>query len=239
MRALPRLLVVVAVGCTTTTGGVVEPDAPVAPDSPIVAEDPGVEWFTGRLATTPTVPFGGAPYCNYSVRLSDVRIDVTMHPTDGLSSIIVADTMNEATVGTCSFPPAPINRQGFSYLGVPQPPDTNGAFTPMLQELPTNSPKTAIGVSMTRPTPDALTSTVRWDRTDQAAPLAWTVTATNPIALDRRACEVGKIYCLGGSRQGLLYSCVDGSHLTRIKICTPGCVPADPPRTPHVDEQCN
>jgi hypothetical protein len=239
MGTLRLLLVVVAVACTATTAGVVEPDARASTDSAIITEDPGVEWFTGRLATTPTVPFGGAPYCNYSVRLTDLRFDVTMHPTDGLTSIIVADTMNEATVGMCSFPPAPLNRQGFAYLGVPRPPDADGAFTPTLQALPTNSPKTAISTTLTRPTPDTLTSTVRWDRTDQTAPLAWTVTTTNPVSLDRRTCEVGGIYCLGGSGQGLLYSCVDGRHLTRIKVCTPGCVPAEPPRTPHVDEQCN
>ena len=238
MRALPHLLVVVAVGCTATTDGVVEPDAPVAPDSPIVTEDQGVEWFTGRLATTQTVPFGGSPYCNYSVRLSDVRFDVTVHPIDGLTSILVADTMNEATVGTCSFPPAPMSRQGFSYLGVPQPPGANGEFSPMLQALPTNSPQTAITVNLMRSTPDTLTTTGRWARTDQTAPLAWTVMTANPISLQRRTCQVGGIYCLGGSSQGLLYSCVDGSHLTRIKVCTPGCVPVEPPRTPHVDEQC-
>ena len=236
MRALA---LVIAAGCTTGTEGFVQPDAQVATDSPIATEDPGIEWYAARVTTTPTVPFGGTPYCNYSVRLSDVRLDVMMSPTDGLSSMLVADTMNEATVGTCSFPPAPSSRQGFAYLGVTRPPDSAGVFTPMPQGLPANSPKTALDVSIKRAATDALTATVSWTRTDQAAPLAWTVTTTNPIALARRTCEVGKVYCLGGSNQGLLYSCVDGSHLTRIKVCSPGCVPVDPPRTPHVDEQCN
>lgn len=240
MRALPRLLVVVAAGCTTgTDGGVVQPDAQLIADAPILSEDPRVEWFAGRVATTPTVPFGGPPYCNYSMRLTDVRLDVTMHATDGLASMLVADTTNEATVGTCMYAPSPMSRQGFAYLGIPRPPDTNGAFTPMLQGLPTNSPKTAITVNVTRPAPDALTTTVRWVRTDQAAPLAWTVMTTSPVTLGRRSCEIGGTYCLGGSSQGMLYRCVDGRFLTQVKVCTPGCVAADPPRTPHVDEQCN
>lgn len=239
MGTFPVLLVVVVVACNGTTGSAVEPDAPVTPDTVVITEDPGVEWFTGGLTTSATVPFGGSPYCNYSVRLSNIRFDVTMHPTDGLSSILVADTMNEATVGTCSFPPAPPNRQGFSYLGVPLAPGANGELAPMLQALPTNAPQTAISVTMTRPSPDALATTARWVRTDQTAPLAWTVMTTNPISLTRRDCQVGGSYCLGGGGQGLLYSCVDGRHLTRIKVCTPGCTPAEPPRTPHVDEVCN
>ena len=233
------LVLVIAAGCTTGAEGTVPPDAQIAIDSPIVPEDPGIAWYSARLATTPSVPFGGPPYCNYSVRLSDVRLDVMMNATDGLSSMLVADTMNEATVGMCSFAPAPSSRQGFAYLGVPRPADPDGAFTPMLQGLPANAPKTALAVSITRGSAEALSATVSWSRTDQTAPLEWTVATQSPIALTRRTCEIGKTYCLGDSNQGLLYSCVDGSHLTRIKVCSPGCIAADPPRTPHVDEQCN
>jgi len=204
----------------------------------VMVEDPGVEWFSGQLATTATVPFGGPPYCMYSVRLSSIRIDVTVHPADGLTSMIVADTMNEATVGMCPNLPQPPNRQGFSYLGVPRPPEASGAFVLTAQALPTNAPRTAFSVTLTPSGATMLASAPRWQRTDQTAPLDWVVTTMNPIALTKRTCEVGKTYCLGGTNQGMLYQCVDGTHMTRTKLCTPGCVAADPPRTPHVDEQC-
>ena len=233
------LVLVFAAGCTTGAESIEPPDAQVEIDSPIVPEDHGIAWYAARLAATATVPFGGPPYCNYSVRLTDVRIDVTMNANAGLSSMLVADTMNEATVGMCSFAPAPSNRQGFAYLGVPLPADPDGDFTPILQGLPANAPKTALGVTITRGAADALSATIRWSRTDQTPPLVWTVATQSPVVLARKTCEVGKTYCLGGSNQGLLYSCVDGSHLTRVKVCSPGCDAADPPRTPHVDEQCN
>lgn len=238
MGALRHLVLVLAAGCTAGVDPAFQPDAPAAPDSAVKVEDTGVEWFSGTLATTATVPFGGPPYCMYSVRLSSIRIDVTVHPTDGLTSMIVADTMNEATVGTCSNLPQPPNRQGFSYLGVPRPAETNGSFMVTTQALPSNSPKTAFTATLA-PSGTALASTVRWQRTDQTAPLDWVVTTTSPISLAKRTCETGKTYCLGGAGQGMLYQCVDGSHMTRTKLCTPGCTPADPPRTPHVDEQCN
>jgi len=174
----------------------------------------------------------------YSVRLSNIRLDVTVHPTDGLTSMIVGDTMNEGTIGTCSNLPQPPNRQGFSYLGVPRAADMNGAYVMTSQALPTNAPKTAFTVTLT-PSGNTLASTVRWVRTDQTAPLDWTVTTPTPITLTRRTCEVGKTYCLGGTNQGMLYQCVDGTQMTRTKLCTPGCTPTEPPRTPHIDEACN
>ena len=41
-------------------------------------------------------PFGGTPYCNYSVTLKNILLDVTLHPTYGLTSMVLDDTMNRA-----------------------------------------------------------------------------------------------------------------------------------------------
>ena len=50
------------------------------PDTTIGETDRGAQRYTGQLAMTSTVRFGGSPYCDYSVTLRNIVLDVTLHP---------------------------------------------------------------------------------------------------------------------------------------------------------------
>ncbi len=198
----------------------------------------GLERFIGRLASSQTVPFGGSPYCMYSMTLKDIVLDVTTHPDDGLVTMLVADTIDEKIVGSCPYGVTTGNRQLFDHRDGPVLPNLMDAYVPDLAGAPTNSPRVAVTATVVADkTP--LEASLRWRRTDQSAPLDWVVETTTPIVLERVSCEVGDVYCLGGSTQGSEYGCIDGVHFEQLKRCTNGCAPSTrlPPMT-HDDEQC-
>jgi hypothetical protein len=202
--------------------------------------DPGVQRFIGNLGMTNTVQFGGSPYCNYSVTLKNVVLDVTLHPTHGLTTMSVADTMVEATDMACPFPPAAMSRQFFAHDGGPQLANGSGSFVPVLDGQSTNAPMTAATVVVTPMNPNVIVSTVRWERTDQGPPLKWVVMPSVAIALQRVTCETNDLYCLGDGAIGALYGCTDGLNLAEIKHCAAGCAPPSPLMMgQHVDESCN
>lgn len=197
----------------------------------------GLERFIGRAAMSPTVPFGGSPYCSYSITLKDILVEVLADPQDGLVAMVVADTTSEAIVGTCPYPPAGPNRQVFEHrggtLGWPQ---TN-TVVPELQGNASNSPKTDATSNVVREKDTRLTATLRWHRTDQPPPLDWTVMMEVPLILDRVVCEMGDTYCIGGTLGGTEYGCVDGLRLVERKQCANGCGPVST-AMPHEDEHC-
>jgi len=166
-----------------------------------------------------------------------VVVDAAMHPEDGLVAMVVADTATEAIVGSCPYPPSPSSRQYFAQSGSPVLPDPQKAYTPMLAGAPANSPRADASATLTNDK-SQLRVSVHWHRTDQGPPLDWTIETTAPIVLDRVACEIGDIYCLGGSTQGGEYGCVDGFHFELLKRCTNGCAPSTQlPPTPHDDDE--
>ncbi|MBA3542058.1 MAG: hypothetical protein H0T79_20750 [Deltaproteobacteria bacterium] len=171
--------------------------------------------------------------------LRDIAIDVALRPASELTTMIVADTMVEEVVGSCPYTPAPTNRAGYEHRGGARPVLGDGTLQPMLEGLATNSPKTAT-TSTLSPTDDgSYAATLRWERTDQGAPLKWVVETPAPIPLTALACEPGDVYCLGGSVEGTLYVCADdGLNLSELKHCANGC-PVSPSQDPHSDESCN
>ncbi len=208
------------------------------PDTTIVETDRGAQRYTGQLAMTSTVRFGGSPYCEYSVTLRSIVLDVTLHPTRGLTTMSIADTVDEAIVGTCPFPPAADSRQFFAFQGA-QAANAAGAFVPTMQGQPSNSPMTEATVLVTPRTETVVDASVRWERTDQGPPLKWVVTTSSPVALQRVTCEMNDLYCLGTSTLGSLHRCSDGLHLVEVNRCPSGCAPSQSPPGQHVDEACN
>ena len=214
-------------------------DAAQPADGPKPGPDPGVQRYIGQLTMTATVPFGGTPYCSYSMTLKAVTFDVTVHPTGGLTTMSVTDMTNEAIVGTCPYAPAAATLQGFAHEGGPTLPDANGSFKPVIDGLATNQPMTALTVVVQPMTDASINVTARWQRTDQVPTLTWVITTPAAVPLARVPCEVNGIYCLGDRAVGSLYGCTDGIHLTAIKHCSAGCMPPSQGGGPHVNETCN
>jgi hypothetical protein len=199
----------------------------------------GFERFIGTAQSSPSVPFGGSPYCNYKVVLQNILIDVTLDPTGRLTWMNVDDTRIEATVGSCPYPPAPSNNQVFEYQSnAPLSAAGDGTYSPNLTGLSANSPTTALTVKVATLSPTMLNASATWHRTDQVNQLDWTVMTGTPIDLALTPCQIDSIYCLGGSTLGALYECLDGTHMQLQKTCTTGCTET-PPTMPHTNENCN
>jgi hypothetical protein len=229
---------VVLLGCSPGVG----PDndlqpTPDASNMQGMSATTGLERFIGRAATSPTVPFGGSPYCNYSMTLRDIVVEVLADPIDGLVAMVVRDTTSEAIVGTCPYAAAAPNRQVFEHVGGTQLWPSSNMIVPDMQGNTSNSPRTAATSSLVREKDTRLTATLTWRRTDQPAPLDWTVMMPAPMILDRVLCEMGHIYCIGGALSGTEYGCVDGLRMVERKQCANGC--AEPSAAlPHADEYC-
>jgi hypothetical protein len=213
------------------------PDA-APPDEMVTAPSTGIERFVGKLATSQTDPFGGSPYCNYTMTLKNIVVDATMHPDDGLVTMLVTNTTKEAVVGSCPYGPSPDGKQAFDHKAGPVLPDTQDAYIPVLAGAAVNNPKADVTATLWNDKAQLLAN-VHWHRTDQGPPLDWKIDTLTPIVLDRVACEAGDVYCLGGSTQGGEYGCVDGFKFELLKRCTNGCAPSTQlPPAPHEDEAC-
>jgi hypothetical protein len=199
----------------------------------------GLVRYVGHLPMTSAVPFGGSGYCNYTETMKPVVIDVSLDAMMNLKWMVVDSTSVEAIVGTCQFQPLPPRDLGYEYPGDPQPPQPGGTYAPTLPAIAANQVAATIAVTLTPESTTSYASTIRWHRTDAAAVLNWTVNTPGPVDVTQVSCDVGAEYCLGGTQQGAMYGCVDGTHLMMLKACTMGCAPAPVPPAPHGNEHCN
>jgi hypothetical protein len=69
--------------------------------------------YTGSVASAPPAPYGGPPYCSYTMTLSKISATFTI---DSAQDVIgsVTDESTEAIKGTCAFPPIPPNLQTYT-----------------------------------------------------------------------------------------------------------------------------
>lgn len=236
LRLVLPAVFALAAGCgASRDDGAATPDA--APDGPIGGpREVRYERFIGRLAATPSVTFGGDPYCTYRVTLRDVVLDLAISAEE-LATMTIADTMVETIVGSCPFAPAPSNRQLFDHRGGPRQVAGDGTVQPALAGLAANQPLTG-ATAMLRVAGGSADASLTWERLDQGPPLKWVVATTTPVPLARASCEVDDLYCLGGT-EGALFRCRDGIQLELLDRCPAGCPPSPlPSAEPHADEAC-
>jgi hypothetical protein len=71
--------------------------------------------FVGTTSTSGVVPFGGAPYCNYTVEYLNTSVEIIL---DGLNQEVVSanviSTMHENVIGDCGVPLYPSNEHHYS-----------------------------------------------------------------------------------------------------------------------------
>jgi hypothetical protein len=128
--------------------------------------------YIGTLDATPTVRFGGSPYCSYDVTLKSVRIEVAALPSGEIIGASVTDTMVEASVPPCTYSPAPPSDCSFAFTTAT--PDADG-YQLDFKGAASNHPATKLVVSLTK-VGASYEAKANWHRTDQGAPLDWTVT---------------------------------------------------------------
>lgn len=133
----------------------------------------GATTFEGRLTTTSPVTFGGAPYCEYTMQLEDIVIEVAALESGEVIGATVKDRAVEAAPPPCPHAPMEPSAQSFSLDTVT--PSASGS-TLAFVGAKTNRPETSLVVELAR-VGETYEAAAEWKRTDQPPPLDWTVKA--------------------------------------------------------------
>ncbi|HEY6176299.1 MAG TPA: hypothetical protein VIX73_17710 [Kofleriaceae bacterium] len=161
-----------ALACLAACGQVANPspgsDAGPAIDAAMASA------YNGMLSQTPPSMFGGTPYCNYTITLKQLAIDLAILPSRQATSGHVQALEVEGTDASCPNPVIPPTIANFT-LGS----SSVGAAgtTLMFQGAVANNPMVSLVGTMTA-TGSQYTVVLTFHRTDQMAPLDWTVQTT-------------------------------------------------------------
>ncbi|MBX3207486.1 MAG: hypothetical protein KF764_20730 [Labilithrix sp.] len=140
----------------------------------------GATTFKGKLATTTAVTFGGTPYCEYSMKLEDIVIEIAALDSGELIGAAVKDRAVEAAAPPCPHAPMAPSQQAFALSTVT--PNAAGS-TLAFVGAKDNRPETALVIELTR-VGVTYQAAAEWRRTDQPAPLDWAVKATLTLAAE-------------------------------------------------------
>jgi hypothetical protein len=171
MDRMWRFTLVVLVGCLQPTTGAALDAARGSADAAI--PQPAIAYH-GTLAATAPVAFGGGAYCNYTITLKQLDVVVSMESVN-VSAATVQALDVEATDTACPYIVTPPSLQKYT-LETAKPTPTGSTMT--FSGDPANVTAVALDVITMSTTSARLT----FHRTDQTGPLAWTVTATVPLA---------------------------------------------------------
>ena len=144
--------------------------------TPLDAGPQSVTW-SGSLAKTGKASFGGDPYCNYEVVLSNVKVDLTLSSDRTIASGAITWTATETTVPPCSFAPQAPSQNGATPIAGKTGALANGGFHVELAPGATNHPPTTLVIESNA----GGEATVEWHRSDQPAPLDWRIRSTIPL----------------------------------------------------------
>lgn len=146
-------------------------DPPLPPGMPA----PDTAWL-GVLPATEWATFGGAPYCTYRARLTNVRVNVRLTATGRIVATFVTGTAEEQGLDGCEHQPIPPNLHKYTYS--PDAP-SEGPFT--ARNVAGNKPAAEMTGEVVITDPTTGRATLRWRRIDAKAPLDWTITAAVPL----------------------------------------------------------
>jgi hypothetical protein len=130
--------------------------------------------YSGKLAATAAKSFGGGSFCNYTVTMKEVSVDLEV--TDKIVKAEVANVMVEKIVGACSKQAASPNAHSYSLPADtnPKPPSETKETVTMAGRY-TNGPASILRIDLVETGAD-VEATLVWKRDDnQAAPLMWTI----------------------------------------------------------------
>ena len=134
--------------------------------------------YAGTLATTATVPFGGNGFCKYDITLRDVAIAIDVSTKGEVTRATMRDLAVEKALDGCPYGPMEPSIQDFT--SKTQSVTTTGTRVEFVGAK-ANRPQTSLVVDLV-PSANGYAATATWKRTDQTAPLAWSVTAKMTLA---------------------------------------------------------
>jgi hypothetical protein len=152
------------------------PATPPADDTPVTPAAIDSKW-SGTLAKTSAVTFGGSPYCTYRTHLENVVVNLTTDPDGVIKGATVTGKAIEEALNNCPNKPIPANNHLYSF--VPTTAITGGFTT---EGAAANQPRALLNATV-KADNSASTGTVTLaiHRDDIGSPFDWTITAAVPV----------------------------------------------------------
>ncbi|MEZ4363710.1 MAG: hypothetical protein R3B48_26265 [Kofleriaceae bacterium] len=156
-----------------------KPDAATGPDAPLPA---GTKLYRGSLAATQEFDFGGGEYCNYTITLRQIDLEIGINSSGtviaGTSQALVVEGI-AFTDPPCTFDPIPANVHKFT-LASASVIGTGYALTFTGNTM--NAPNTNLVLNL-QASGASFVASATWHRTDQVPPLDWTASAVLSLQL--------------------------------------------------------
>lgn len=169
-----RYLAVVALAACGSVNGKVTPDASTAD----AADMSQPTTYHAMLDHTDAVPFGGTPYCNYTITLEQLDVAIAIQASGRVSSATVQDLNVEGTLMMCPYPPSPPSIANYS-LESSKP--VSGGTELTFKGAAANAPAVAL-TAVLQPTGSIYSAHLGFMRTDQVSTLNWSVAVTLTLA---------------------------------------------------------
>jgi hypothetical protein len=161
-------------GPASSTSGA--PDrAPSSSSGSTPTTEATTEW-QGVLSSTKTVQFGGSGYCEYRMRLTNVRVNVTMSSRGGVVAASITGNAIEETP-SCAQALIPPNLHSYSR-------PSQASATGPIAVLPakSNAPQARATVDVNVDNPSAPRAIIRIQRDDgNPPPLTWVINESVPL----------------------------------------------------------
>ncbi len=134
--------------------------------------------YKATMAQTPAMPFGGAPYCSYTITLKQLDVELGILPSSKqVTTGRIQDLNVEAVVPTtppCMYTATPPTIANYTLASAM--PSASGT-TLTFQGDPTNAPVVSLGVELTS-AGSVYQARLGFQRTDEPPPLNWSVLVT-------------------------------------------------------------
>jgi hypothetical protein len=164
----------IAVACTAC--GAVHNQAPdAATDAP--ADGPVARTYHAMVLVSPTVSFGGAPECSYTVTLRQTDVQLAILPSGQVTSGQAQTLYDEQITGTCGHPPATPTISHYTFASATA---SGSSMVLTFQEKAGDKPGASlvIGLSLSGGSYQAQPT---FHRTDLGGVLTWTVMIPNTM----------------------------------------------------------
>jgi hypothetical protein len=132
--------------------------------------------YKATMDQTPATPFGGAPYCSYTITLKQLDVELGILPSSKqVTTGRVQDLNVEAVVPPCQYGPTPPSIATYTLASATR--SMNGGTTLTFQGDPANAPVVSLGGELTS-AGSVYQAQLGFQRTDEPSPLNWSVLVT-------------------------------------------------------------
>lgn len=140
--------------------------------TPIVPGAKGITTWRGRVEATAQTDFGGGPWCDYHVKITNIDVQLALDADGKVVSSDLSSTMNESATACDRGDGLSVQQNAYSFRA---PKDEADALTVLLPD-PKNLPQANVALTLAPPDGARMRARLVFQRTDGAdAALDWRV----------------------------------------------------------------